>query len=237
MKINKFLIINLVIIALTILNLFFINSATQERIKDYSYMIATKVTKQIVTTAYNSKSYHVDNNKLYEIIYGSNDDIKTIVYNSSEVNKFLDAVTENVYDMFNNLEYGDLSKINIRENIVVNDKKNFTKDGIVIMIPSGIVSNNYLFANLGPRIPVKISLTGEFESCISTKVEEYGLNNALISIYINIKATEQITMPFITEKVEIENQIPLSIYVVNGKIPEYYINGFDRTSNIYRSNN
>ena len=111
------------------------------------------------------------------------------------------------------------------------------KDGIVIMIPSGIVSNNYLFANLGPRIPVKISLTGEFESCISTKVEEYGLNNALISIYINIKATEQITMPFITEKVEIENQIPLSIYVVNGKIPEYYINGFDRTSNIYRSNN
>ena len=170
-------------------------------------------------------------------LYGSNDDIKTIVYNSSEVNKFLDAVTENVYDMFNNLEYGDLSKINIRENIVVNDKKNFTKDGIVIMIPSGIVSNNYLFANLGPRIPVKISLTGEFESCISTKVEEYGLNNALISIYINIKATEQITMPFITEKVEIENQIPLSIYVVNGKIPEYYINGFDRTSNIYRSNN
>ena len=237
MKINKFLIINLVIIALTILNLFFINNATQERIKDYSYMIATKVTKQIVTTAYNSKSYHVDNNKLYEIIYGSNDDIKTIVYNSSEVNKFLDAVTENVYDMFNNLEYGDLSKINIRENIVVNDKKNFTKDGIVIMIPSGIVSNNYLFANLGPRIPVKISLTGEFESCISTKVEEYGLNNALISIYINIKATEQITMPFITEKVEIENQIPLSIYVVNGKIPEYYINGFDRTSNIDRSKN
>ena len=75
MKINKFLIINLVIIALTILNLFFINNATQERIKDYSYMIATKVTKQIVTTAYNSKSYHVDNNKLYEIIYGSNDDI------------------------------------------------------------------------------------------------------------------------------------------------------------------
>ena len=221
MKINKFLIINLVIIALTILNLFFINNATQERIKDYSYMIATKVTKQIVTTAYNSKSYHVDNNKLYEIIYGSNDDIKTIVYNSSEVNKFLDAVTENVYDMFNNLEYGDLSKINIRENIVINDKKNFTKNGIVIMIPSGIVSNNYLFANLGPKIPVKISLTGEFESCISTKVEEYGLNNALISIYINIKATEQITMPFITEKVEIENQIPLSIYVVNGKIPEY----------------
>lgn len=198
-------------------------------------MIATKVTKQIVTTAYNSKSYQVDNNELYEIIYGNNDDIKTIVYNSSEVNKFLDAVTENVYDMFNNLEYGDLSRINIRENIVVNDKKNFAKDGIVIMIPSGIMSNNYLFANLGPKIPVKISLTGEFESCISTKVEEYGLNNALISIYINIKATEQITMPFITEKVEIENQIPLSIYVVNGKIPEYYINGFDRTSNIYKS--
>ena len=71
-------------------------------------------------------------------LYGSNDDIKTIVYNSSEVNKFLDAVTENVYDMFNNLEYGDLSKINIRENIVVNDKKNFTKDGIVIMCGDGI---------------------------------------------------------------------------------------------------
>ena len=134
--------------------------------------------------------------------------------------------------MFNMLEYGDLNKLNIRENILTSNVNN-TKDGIILEIPSGILFNNYLLSNLGPLIPLKISLTGEFESYVSTDVIEYGINNAMVSIYINIKVTEQVTMPFITKQITIENKIPIFMSLVNGTIPNYYISGFSKNSNIY----
>ena len=151
---------------------------------------------------------------------------------SGVVNDLINSITDRVYNMFNMLEYGDLNKLNIRENILTSNVNN-TKDGIILEIPSGILFNNYLLSNLGPLIPLKISLTGEFESYVSTDVIEYGINNAMVSIYINIKVTEQVTMPFITKQITIENKIPIFMSLVNGTIPNYYISGFSKNSNIY----
>lgn len=195
-------------------------------------MIASKITKYIVNNAYVREKVNYYANDIYDIVKDSDtNEIKNIIYDSGVINDLLDSVTSRVYNMFNMLEYGDLSKLNIRENILttsVNDK-----DGIIMEIPNGLMTNNFLFSNLGPRIPVKLSLTGEFESYISTDVVEYGINNAMITIYINIKVSEQITIPFITDKVSIENKIPIFMSLVNGKIPNYYIGGFSKNSNIY----
>ena len=195
-------------------------------------MIASKITKYIVNNAYVREKVNYYANDIYDIVKDSDtNEIKNIIYDSGVINDLLDSVTSRVYNMFNMLEYGDLSKLNIRENILttsVNDK-----DGIIMEIPNGLMTKNFLFSNLGPRIPVKLSLTGEFESYISTDVVEYGINNAMITIYINIKVSEQITIPFITDKVSIENKIPIFMSLVNGKIPNYYIGGFSKNSNIY----
>ena len=212
----------------------YINSVTRERIKEYSTMIASKVTKYVVNAAYNDDDFEMTSNNLYEIVKGNDGDIKTIIYNTAEVNELLNIVTSNVYENFNKLESKDLKDLNIRENILISDS-GISGDGIILEVPLGIVTDNYLLASLGPRIPVKISLTGEFESQLSTEVKEYGINNALISLNIDIRVTEQITMPFITEKIVIENQIPVTINLVNGKIPNYYINGFDKTSSVYKT--
>ena len=211
-----------------------INKVTKTKIKDYSTMLASKITKYVVTSAYDTKDFDMNENKLYEIIQNDDGEIKTIIYDAMEVNNLLSTITNKVYTILDQIENETLEKINIRENILTNNNKNEFKNGIILEIPSGIVTDNFLFSNLGPKIPIKISLTGEFESCISTKVEEYGLNNALISIYIDIRETEQISMPFITEKIVIENKIPIAINLVNGKIPSYYLNGFDKNSNIYK---
>ena len=195
-------------------------------------MIASKITKYIVNNAYVREKVNYYANDIYDIVKDSDtNEIKNIIYDSGVINDLLDSVTSRVYNMFNMLEYGDLSKLNIRENILttsVNDK-----DGIIMEIPNGLMTKNFLFSNLGPRIPVKLSLTGELESYISTDVVEYGINNAMITIYINIKVSEQITNPFITDKVSIENKIPIFMSLVNGKIPNYYIGGFSKNSNIY----
>lgn len=198
-------------------------------------MLASKITKYVVTKSYLADDFNMSENKLYEIVRGEDGEIKTIIYDTAEVNKLLSKITDRVYSIFDELETGNLDNLNIRENILVNKKNRNFKEGIILEIPSGIVTNNFLFSNLGPKIPIRISLTGEFESFVSTKIEEYGLNNALISIYVDIRVTEQITMPFKTEKIVIENKIPISINLIAGKIPNYYLSGFDRTSNVYKS--
>ena len=225
------LIVSIIIFFIAIFNIILINKLSRNRIINYSTMIASKITKYVVNNAYVREKVNYYAQDIYDIVKSDTNEIKNIIYDSGVINDLVDSITERIYKMFNMLESSDLSKINIRENIISNKDNN--KDGIVLEIPSGIITNNYILSGLGPKIPVKISLTGEFESFVSTDVKEYGINNAMITIYINIKVSEQITMPFITDKITIENKIPIFMSLVNGNIPNYYIGGFDKNSNIY----
>jgi len=218
----------------TFFHIVWINQVTKDKVLEYSTMLASKITKYVVNNAYAADSFDLNRNHLYEIVKGNDGEIKTILYDTKAVNDLLSAINDKVYTMFDELENGNLKKINIQENILTNSSSSYD-NGIVLEIPSGIVMDNYLFANLGPRIPVRISLTGGLESHLSTKVEEYGINNALVSLVVNIRVTEQITMPFITKEIVIENEIPVTIHLINGKIPDYYLNGFSRSSNVYKS--
>ena len=228
---KKLLIINIIIIILTFFNIHIINNKTKNNIISYSEMIASKITKYVVNNAYVREKVGFFAQDIYDIVKSDSNEIKNIVYDSGVINELVNSITDRVYNMFNMLEYGDLSKINVRENILSTDVNN--KDGIVLEVPSGIFFNNYLLSNLGPKIPVKISLTGEFESFVSTDVKEYGINNAMITVYINIKASEEITLPFISKKIVVDNKIPIFMGLVNGTIPNYYIDGFTRNSNLY----
>lgn len=208
-----------------------INNKTKDKMYDYTYMIASKITKYIVNNAYVREKVNYYASDIYDIVKDDTNEIKNIIYDSGVLNELINSITDRIYNMFNMLEYGDLSNLNIRENILttgINDK-----DGIVIEVPSGVLLNNYLLSNLGPKIPVKLSLTGEYESYISTDVVEYGINNAMVTVYINIKVSEQITMPFINDKIIIENKIPIFMSMINGTIPNYFIGGFSKNSNIY----
>lgn len=194
-------------------------------------MIASKITKYIVNNAYVREKINYYAGDIYDIVKSDDNEIKNIVYDSGVINDLINSITNRVYKMFDMLEYGDLEKLNIRENIL--STKNSNNKGIVLEVPSGIVTNNYLLNNLGPKIPVELSLTGEFESFITTEIKEYGINNAMVVVYINIKVSEQVTMPFITDKIIVENKIPIFMSLVNGTIPNYYFDGFSKNSNIY----
>lgn len=228
---QKIVYVNMLIFFLSILFILLINYRTKNRIIDYSTMIASKITKYVVNNAYVREKVNYYANDIYDIVKDETNEIKNIIYDSGVINDLLNSITDRVYEMFNMLECDDLGKINIRENILTSDINN--KDGIVLEVPSGIIFNNYLLSNIGPKIPVKISITGEFESFVSSDVVEYGINNAMITVYINIKVSEQVTMPFITNKITIENKIPIFMSLVNGTIPNYYIGGFSKNSNIY----
>ena len=227
----KFIVFSTLVLLFSILNIFIINYKTKDRILEYTSMIASKVTKYIVNNAYVREKVNYYANDIYDIVKDNSNEIKNIVYDSGVINDLINSVTDRVYNMFNMLETSDFKSINIRENILTNSVGN--KEGIILEVHTGIVFENYMLASLGPKIPVKISMTGEFESYVSSEVKEYGINNALVTININIKVVERITMPFITKPVTIENRIPVFISLINGSIPNYYIGGFTKNSNLF----
>ena len=233
-KSTIYLITNALILLISLYQINIINKLSKDRIIEYSTMLATKFTKYVINASYIKEDFDITKEKIYEMIQDNDGDIKTIIYDATAVNELLNSITDRVYKTFNNLETGKIKELTVNENIVTNKIHKY-KDGIILEIPLGIITNNYLLMNLSPNIPVRISLTGEFESEVSTKVEEYGINNALITISVDITVTEQITMPFITEKIKINNKIPISINLVNGKIPNYYLSGFEKSSNLYQS--
>lgn len=194
-------------------------------------MIANKITKYIVNNAYVREKVNYYASEIYDIVKNDSNEIKNIIYDSGVINNLINSVGDRVYNMFSMIESGDIRKIKVNANILSNKRND--NDGIILEIPSGLLYNNYLLSNLGPKMPVKISLNGDFESYISSEVKEYGINNAMVTIYINIKVSEQIILPFITDKVIVENKIPIFMSLVNGTIPNYYYGGFNNNSKIY----
>ena len=104
-------------------------------------MIASKITKYVVNNAYVREKVNFYAQDIYDIVRSDNNEINNIIYDSGVINDLINSITERVYNMFNMLEYGDLSKLNIRENILSTNSNN--KDGIVLEVPSGIITNNY----------------------------------------------------------------------------------------------
>ncbi len=209
----------------------YINHRTRDYVYEYSYMIANKITKYIVNNAYVREKVNYYASDIYDIVKDDANEIKNIIYDSGVINDLINSIGDRVYNMFSMIESGDMRKIKVNANILTNKRND--NDGIILEVPSGLLFNNYLFSNLGPKMPVKISLNGDFESFISSEVKEYGINNAMVTIYINIRVSEQITLPFITDRVVVENKIPIFMSLVNGTIPNYYFGGFNKNSNIY----
>jgi len=185
-------------------------------------LINQSVTEELVGTL------EMDN--LFVINKTETGEIQTVDFNPAIVNKVLALASKAVQKKITALENGDIEEL--PSSLA---GMNFTKlkEGIVCEIPLGILTGNSLLSNLGPRFPVRLSFLGDVITNIRTKIDSYGINNALVTISIKVELTERITMPLSTKEETIEIDIPVAIKMVQGKVPTYYQNGLDKNSNIF----
>lgn len=185
----------------------------------------------IIKNSLNDDVLNTLEDDMYNVIQNKDGEIQTIDFNPIVVNKFLTKTTNVVSNNLRNLENGkidDISFINSDDY----DIKNL-KNGVISEIPMGIITNNVLLSNLGPKVPVKINMIGNVISSVETKVSNYGINSALIEVFAKVEVTEEVIIPFQTKTIKIVNEIPVAIKVINGNVPEYYGNGkFSESSNI-----
>lgn len=206
-----------------------INNKISPIILNYAELELRKLSSLIIKSAVNTSVENMDFEELFIINKDSNGEIRTIDFNPNRVNQLLVVVTEEIQKNLKNMEEGNIESLNL-SGFSYLGSINKLKKGIIFEIPSGLVFGNSFFSNLGPKVPVKISLIGDIFSEVSTKVTNYGINNALIEIRINLKLTEQVFLPIASNKIEIETSIPLTLKLIQGNVPSYYLNGINQNS-------
>jgi sporulation protein YunB len=218
---NRIAIIFIVIILFTIVGFMSLNKKATPILMNYAKEETYKLATLVINNAINKKiveELKLDN--LFLITKDDNGEVVSIDFNSIIVNRVLTTTTSEVEKNLRYIEQGRITELDLYE---YDDK--LAKKGIFYQIPLGVVLNNVFFSNLGPKIPVKMNLVGSIISGIETKVTNYGINNALIEVFVHLQVNIQVILPFSSEKIKVDTNIPVAIKLIRGKIPSYYSNG------------
>lgn len=97
-------------------------------------------------------------------------------------------------------------------------------------IPLGYVSKVSILSYLGPDIIVKMRPIGRVEVSYESVFESAGINQTRLKIYMNVKSTMQIILPFESRDLEVVNNVPVCETIIVGEIPRTIL-GSDVLSN------
>ena len=237
-KRKKSKVINTIIVIFIFLALFviiFINyysNKSRDVLMAYAEAETRKLTVLVINKAITKQMSDSWADDIFDIVYNDKGEIVLIDFNSKNSSKILSTMTSLIELILRSIEVGKIDMLELPLNSLDAYDMDLLDKGIITYIPFGMVTGSSLLYNLGPKIPVKLSLVGDVVTGFSTDVTEYGINNALIKLMIDVKVDTRIILPIISEEINIDASIPIAMKVVQGKIPDYYMNGFSSRSNI-----
>jgi len=224
-KSKKILFIFLLLIAFLNFIFYYFNKKALPLLTNYASIEMERIVNIIINNATTKEVIKkLNTNELITIIKNNNGEIQTIYFDSCVVNDFLNDVTDSIQDDLIKVSRGDMSSIKGYQSY---------GDDTVFKIPLGVITNNVFLNNLGPKIPVKLELLGYINSTVDTNIKEYGINNALIEIFITIDTKTKTVLPFSSKDIIVTNKIPIAYEIINGHIPDYYQDGFSKNSNLF----
>lgn len=192
----------------------------------FSTIVVNKAIAQVLEDKINTE-------ELFDTIISNDGKIQAVDFNPVIVNQVLNIATSVVQNNLKLLEEGNLDTIGIYDMDLPENRVKDLKRGIITKVPIGAITGNSILANLGPLIPIRLHYVGDVNSNITTEIIPYGINNALVKIGVKLEMTAQIILPFLTDKMLLECNIPISIKMIQGSVPSYYGSGFIRDSSMY----
>ena len=166
---------------------------------------------------------------LFEISRDNEGNIELINFDTKTTNKLLKEINDNAMKRLSAIEKGNTKDLELSDSLK-GTRLTFLDDGVVCDIPIGSLFHNGLIVNLTASIPIRFSFVGTVSSNIVTDVKEYGFNNALIEVGIEVTIKEKITMPHSTKSIPITAKVNLTTQIIQGNIPDYYNGSFTTTS-------
>ena len=219
--IYKLIIIQSIVLLFSFFNLFFIDKRLNYIFTDYLDVEVKRICNNIVANAVNNYISKEKYGNFLILNPTSDTGVNNLSYDTERINqfssnfsKYLDGVLSNIDksnldDNYYNSRFGRYSFLSI-------------KNGLLCNISLGSINKSTLFSSLGPKVPIRMVFSGNINSDIDIQVEEYGINNAIVKIYIVVSIREQAILPLTSKENEIVIREPIVVDIIKGEIPKYY---------------
>lgn len=103
---------------------------------------------------------------------------------------------------------------------------------MTVRIPTGTLLNGDLLTGRGPRIPVKISLSGAAATQMSSYFESAGINQTSHRLVMDITVTLYAAIPGNDATTTLETSFIIAETVLVGKVPDTFLDVDGRVANL-----
>lgn len=211
----KLLITFILLIIFTFIILVFLSNKVMPFYMNYS----EAEMKRVVTTVINkSVTEEVTNQLEVDSLFAlkkENDNTIIVDFDPVIVNRVMSKISDVVYN--------NLKLISKKDKLTL---EKYNLDESYFYIPSGIIFNTTMLNNVGPRIPINLEIISSVNPNLKTEVTEYGINNSLIEVYINVIVDVKMILPMYANTMQIVVVVPLAVKLIQGEVPKYYQRGY-----------
>lgn len=166
------------------------------------------------------------NDDFYNVIYNDKKEIINVDLNINTVNSQLSNYTKIIEKKLSVINNNYLSKY--YDTLYINDSMYF-------LLPLGMISNNPFIYNTGPKVILSYDLINIPVLKIKVDVKNYGLNNALVEMYLMIHIDQSIIRPVLTKISSYDYSILVSSKIINGRVSNYLGTNFSVESDAVSS--
>ncbi|WP_053365219.1 sporulation protein YunB [Bacillus sp. FJAT-27245] len=199
-----------------------INKQIEPRLIKIAETKAREFASQAVNKAISQ--YVLDNIEVKEIIVVHNNSGEIgYSFNQRVYTQVISDITTRIQQYLNLLESGKIEELEAFKEFNASDSKKH--QGLIYEIPIGMATNNSLFSNLGPKVPVRFEILGDVTANIETKIRETGINNTYLEIYAKTHVQMSVIIPLIKKEINVSNSILIGDLFLPGKVPQYYNGG------------
>ena len=211
----KLLITFILLIIFTFIILVFLSNKVMPFYMNYS----EAEMKRVVTTVINKSVTEEVTNQLEVdslfVLKKENNNTIIVDFDPVIVNRVMSKISDVVYN--------NLKLISKKDKLTL---EKYNLDESYFYIPSGIIFNTTMLNNIGPRIPINLEIISSVNPNLKTEVTEYGINNSLIEVYINVIVDVKMILPMYSNTMKIVVVIPLAVKLIQGEVPKYYQRGY-----------
>ncbi len=100
---------------------------------------------------------------------------------------------------------------------------NMIRDNTV-SVPLGQLTGSVILAGYGPDIKVKVIPAGQINVNIINRFDEAGVNQTRHLIYLKVKISLKLAVPYLNENMDVSTTIPLAESIIVGEVPRTYVN-------------
>lgn len=207
----------------TVLGLIMINKGIEPTLMSFAETKTTSVAQKAITVAVDKQLKSVaDDVKFVDFDKDDNGRVTVVNVDTANVNMMETQTTSKVQSFLTKIENGQMEDLLNTENIDVDSDQ---KGPFITKIPLGQATNNSLFSNLGPEIPVRFRVVGNVETDVVGHAKPVGINAVHLKLYVSIKVKVNVIIPFSTKPKVVTSEIPVVDTITPFDVPDYYGGG------------